>query len=101
MWKILLLVLVALVGFQSSAEAQGRRKQRKQTESQIEDAQQRAIAQEAEIDAKLAQRREKHMSIQTKATQKRMKKNRKKADRIARGTDVPFYKRWFRKRHFR
>lgn len=101
MWRILLVLLTFTVGFGAEAEAQGRRQQRKQTKTQIEDAHERAAAQEAEIDQKLAERREKHMTIQTKATQKRMKKNRKKAERMTRGTDVPFYKRWFRKRHFR
>lgn len=101
MWRILVVLLVALVGFCTSAEAQGRRKERKKTETQIEDAHERAAQQEAEIDTKLAERREKHMTIQTKETQKRMKKNRKKAERMSRGADVPFYKRWFRKRHFR
>jgi hypothetical protein len=101
MWRILLLLVVALLGYSTAAEAQGRRKERKKTETQIEDAHRRAAEQETEIDTKLAERREKHMTIQTKATQKRMKKNRKKAERMSRGADVPFYKRWFRKRHFR
>lgn len=101
LWRTLLLLLVALLGYSTCSEAQGRRKERKKTETQIADAHQRAAEQEAEIDTKLAERREKHMTIQTKATQKRMKKNRKRAEQMSRGAEVPFYKRWFRKRHFR
>lgn len=38
---------------------------------------------------------ERHMDIQDKETKKRMKKNKKKANRINSGKKEPFYKKWF------
>lgn len=40
---------------------------------------------------------DRHESIQDKETRKRMKKNKKKANRYNGGKKEPFYKRWFRK----
>lgn len=39
-----------------------------------------------------------HKKVQDKATRKRMKKNLKKAERHSWGKDVPWYKRWFRRK---
>ncbi len=38
-----------------------------------------------------------HIKKQDKATQKRMKKNLKRAQKHSWGKEVPWYKRWFRK----
>jgi type VI protein secretion system component VasK len=38
-----------------------------------------------------------HVTRQDKATQKRMKKNLKRAQKHSWGKDIPWYKRWFRK----
>jgi len=38
-----------------------------------------------------------HTQKQDKATQKRMKKNLKRAQKHSWGKEVPWYKRWFRK----
>lgn len=40
---------------------------------------------------------DRHESIQDKETRKRMKKNKKKANRYNSGKKEPFYKRWFKK----
>ena len=42
-------------------------------------------------------RRDHHMESQDKATQKRMKKNLRKARKQSWGKNVPWYKRWFRR----
>jgi Flp pilus assembly protein TadB len=41
---------------------------------------------------------DRHMDNQDKETRKRMKKNKKKANRINSGKKEPFYKRWFIKK---
>lgn len=41
-----------------------------------------------------------HNEIQDSATRKRMKKNLKKAERHSWGKNVPWYKRWFRRKKF-
>jgi hypothetical protein len=43
-------------------------------------------------------RRDHHLESQDKATRKRMKKNLRKARRQSWGKNVPWYKRWFRRR---
>lgn len=63
-----------------------------------------AQKQQAAKEAKRAEynmRHEHHKNIQDKATQKRMKKNLKKAERHSWGKEVPWYKRWFRKERFK
>ncbi|MFM9985001.1 MAG: hypothetical protein ACKVOK_07175 [Flavobacteriales bacterium] len=39
-----------------------------------------------------------HTKNQDKATQKRMKKNLRRAEKHSWGKDIPWYKRWFRKK---
>jgi hypothetical protein len=46
-------------------------------------------------------RNDHHKEIQSKDTRKRMKKNLKKAEKHSWGKDVPWYKRWFRKKKFK
>lgn len=41
---------------------------------------------------------DRHMDNQDKETRKRMKKNKKKAERINSGKKEPFYKKWFIKK---
>lgn len=42
-----------------------------------------------------------HSKNQDKATQKRMKKNLRRAEKHSWGKDVPWYKRWFRKKRLK
>lgn len=42
-----------------------------------------------------------HRKIQTRKTRRRMKQNTRKAERARTGKSDPFWKRWFRKRHFK
>ena len=55
-------------------------------------------AKEAENMAKYQEGVDHHKSLQDKATQKRMKKNLKRAEKQSWGKNVPWYKRWFRKK---
>ena len=40
---------------------------------------------------------DRHMAIQSKAVQKRMKRSKKESERINKNKKKPFYQRWFRK----
>ena len=42
-----------------------------------------------------------HSKNQDKATQKRMKKNLRRAEKHSWGKDIPWYKRWFRKKRLK
>ncbi len=58
---------------------------------------------EAALDVKQAEynkSKDHHLKAQDKATRKRMKQTKKKAERHSWGKDVPWYKRWFRKDKF-
>ncbi len=58
---------------------------------------------EAALDIKQAEykkSKDHHLKVQDKATRKRMKQTKKKAERHSWGKDVPWYKRWFRKDKF-
>ena len=41
-----------------------------------------------------------HKDIQDDATRKRMKKNLKRSQKHSWGKEIPWYKRWFRKKNF-
>ncbi len=94
-----LLLIVFLSTFSQSIWAQKERERNKIT---AEDGQKKAAEDEAAAQKKMQEqdklRREHHKDIQTKETRKRMKKNLKKAERHSWGKDVPWYKRWFRKK---
>lgn len=94
--SVLLFLVVAPDAF-----GQGERRARKETKASMQDQAERKASREAEFEKNMTDRQERHMQAQTKETRKRMKENRKRSERINRGTHVPFYKRWFRKRHFR
>lgn len=98
---LILLFSLLLMGQAPSAFGQGNRRAKKETQASVKDQVERKAEREAEFDKKMAERQERHVQAQTKDTQKRMKKNRKRSERINRRTHVPFYKRWFRKRHFK
>lgn len=95
--------LIGLLGFALTAppvHAQTR-KARKETQRSMDEQAKAKAAREREFDEKYSARQNQHLSAQDKATRKRMKANRKRAERGSYGQHVPFYKRWFRKKHFR
>lgn len=98
-WLIIMCIGVALVA-SLPADAQSRQ-ERKETERSMKEQAKAAEAREREFDEKYSMRKNKHVSGQDKATRKRMKANRKRSQREISGKSVPFYKRWFRKKHFR
>ena len=101
--KRFLLILVVFFTIHGSAEAQKERKRPpKEKQKTAEEAQAEAIekkkAKDAENMAKYKDGVDHHQSLQDKATQKRMKKNLKRAEKQSWGKNVPWYKRWFRKK---
>ncbi len=100
MVRFILISLLLLIGL-STVQAQTKRQQRKESNASMQDQQARKQDREAQFEQELDARRNKHMKQQTKQTRKRMKKNRKRSERIDKGTHLPFYKRWFRKKHFK
>jgi hypothetical protein len=101
--KKMLLVFAILFAVQLPADAQKQKKRPpKEKQKTAEEAQAEAIekkkAQEAENMAKYQDGVDHHKSLQDKATQKRMKKNLKRAEKQSWGKNVPWYKRWFRKK---
>ncbi|MEY3399252.1 MAG: hypothetical protein RL220_1846 [Bacteroidota bacterium] len=98
-----LFLIVPLLVISLGADAQKQRKRPpKQKQITAEQAQKEAAekkaAQRAEIEGKYSDRLDHHKSIQDKSTQKRMKRNMKRSQKQSWGKDVPWYKRWFRKR---
>lgn len=60
-------------------------------------ADKKKAARKAEGETKIQKGLERHMDIQTKAVQKRMKQSKKESERINKNKKKPFYQRWFRK----
>ena len=88
----LLLVFVPTIAF-----TQGR-KEKKPRKPKQENAQP-AANNRAESESKLGAHRKHHLDIQDKATRKRMKRNERNRRRANKGRTLPFWKRWFRKKH--
>jgi Flp pilus assembly protein TadB len=85
----ILLLLVSVAAY--SQEGESIKKQKKRLEKKKEErAQGNENARQEGID--------RHMDIQDKETRKRMKKNKKKANRINSGKKEPFFKKWFIKK---
>jgi hypothetical protein len=97
-WIFLVILAGALT---LNADAQRKKEKNKNTpESAAKaDAEKQASAQQ-EKQNQYKSRRDHHLEVQDKATRKRMKKTKKKAERHSWGKDVPWYKRWFRKDKF-
>lgn len=89
---LLLLVFIPVIAF-----SQGR-KDKKARKPKQENAQPVANNR-AESESKLFAHRKHHLDIQDKATRKRMKRNERNRRRAMKGRTLPFWKRWFRKRH--
>jgi hypothetical protein len=91
-YMFLLLVFVPTIAF-----TQGR-KEKKPRKPKQENAQP-AANNRAESESKLGAHRKHHLDIQDKATRKRMKRNERNRRRANKGRTLPFWKRWFRKKH--
>lgn len=90
--------LLLLTTTESLAQRDRSQNPKRQAKQQAEMRQER----EEKFDADMKARGDRHVEIQDKETRKRMKKNRRRSERIAKyGTDEPFFKRLFRRRHFR
>ncbi len=96
-----LIVLILMVSLPHFVSGQGDRRARKETKSSQDDQAKKKAEREATYDSEMQKRQEKHLKSQTKKTRKRMKANRKRSERIDKGTHLPFYKRWFRKKRIR
>lgn len=101
MTRLIVLVILLTVTTVGDAIAQSNRRARKETKASMNDQASRKEARVSNFDEQLEAGRKAHMQKQTKKTRKRMKANRKRSERIDKGTHLPFYKRWFRKRHFK
>lgn len=88
---VITIIVIGLVSNNSYAqEGESIKKQEKRLEKKKEER--------AEGNEKVKQEGiDRHESIQDKKTRKRMKKNKKKANRYNDGKKEPFYKRWFKK----
>lgn len=98
MRKIHIILLLFLLSF-VSMPAQAQRKREKNKITPETGAQKK----EEQLDVKQGEynkRKDHHLEIQDKATRKRMKKTKKKAERHSWGKEVPWYKRWFKKDKF-
>ena len=96
--KISLIFMALMMPFAMQAQRDKSQNPKKQMKEQQEAKQARVDKFNSEMKA----REEHHVAIQDKKTRKRMKKTRKKSERMARrGTSEPFFRRVFRKRHFR
>lgn len=95
------IIQIFLVGFLliNAESALAQRKGKSGGDEQtVQNAEERKRAQLAEREAQYNGHREHLKDIQTKKTQKRMKKNMKRAKKISQGRDIPWHKRLFRKR---
>lgn len=95
-----ILILASALLVADSALAQRKDKSQTPKEAAKDQAQLRK-EREDKINAELTAKEKGHVSIQDKATRKRMKANRKRSKRIEKGKTVPFYKRWFMRRKIR
>jgi hypothetical protein len=88
----------------SSFDAQGQRR-KKSADNQAntvtpENAAKQEHKDRAQKESQYVMKKDHHSASQDKATRKRMKKNLKRAQKHSWGKDVPWYKRWFRKKSF-
>jgi type VI protein secretion system component VasK len=93
-----ILIILTLV-FAANSDLLAQRKKEKNKVTPESGAEKEASA-KAEKQAQYKSRKDHHLEVQDKATRKRMKKTKKKAERHSWGKDVPWYKRWFRKDNF-
>lgn len=98
-WLHMLMMLLLLSSVQEAHAQRTRKRPPKETNKQTpESAQKREGEKKAELIGQYEMRKDHHHDLQDKATQKRMKRNLKKAERYSQGRRLPWYKRLFRKR---
>lgn len=93
----ILFLLVAGIGSATFAQDEPAAQPKERTR---EDALKEGEAKSKAFDDKMEEGRKQHVKRQDKATQKRMKKNLRRAEKHSWGKEVPWYKRWFRKKKF-
>ncbi len=91
------LLLVLTQGMVMVAEGQEKPK-KPPKERTREDAIKEQQAKSKAYDDNMKMGRKQHVQRQDKATQKRMKKNLRRAEKQSWGKDIPWYKRWFSKK---
>jgi hypothetical protein len=92
-------VLICFLSILASQPAWSQKRPPKQKDQQtVENAQDREAAKMAERQAQYGAHKDHLTEIQSKETQKRMKKTLKKAQKHSQGKLVPWHKRVFRKR---
>lgn len=99
-WRLITLLVLFACLFTVDATAQRDRSQNpnKQAKEQRDLKQ----AREQKIEGQMNAREKKHLDIQDRKTRKRMKRTRRKSERhMKRGNSESFFRRLFRKRHFR
>lgn len=95
----LYIVLICTFAILSTETVWGQKRPPKQKDQQtVENAQDREAAKMAERQAQYGAHKDHLKEIQSKETQKRMKKNLKKAQKHSQGKLIPWHKRVFRKR---
>ncbi len=90
-------IIIIVVILFCSTEMHAQRKKEKNKVTPESGAEKQASAKAEKLVAYEAGKKH-HVEAQDKATRKRMKKNLKKAEKHSWGKDVPWYKRWFKKK---
>ncbi len=100
--RFLLLIFSLLISSQMAFSQKSRKKPAKQ-ENQItpENAKDQERANLENKQKEYVTKKDYHSKNQDKATQKRMKKNLRRAEKHSWGKDIPWYKRWFRKKRLK
>jgi len=96
----IILFLLSLIIADSDAIAQKSKKRPEKQKDQItpENAADQENANKARFQQEYTVKNEHHKNIQDDATRKRMKKNLKRSQKHSWGKEIPWYKRWFRKK---
>lgn len=97
-WIALMVLLVGLLSTDVNAQRDRSQNPKKQAKEQRD----LRKAREDKIEGEMNARAKKHADIQDRKTRKRMKRTRRKSERhMKRGNSESFFRRLFRKRHFR
>ena len=99
LFRILLIFCSLLISSEMAIGQKERKKPSKQ-ENQVtpENAKNQERANMENKQKEYVTKKDYHTKNQDKATQKRMKKNLRRAEKHSWGKDIPWYKRWFRKK---
>lgn len=99
-WRWITLLMLILVLSPLGADAQRDRGQN--PKKQAKEQRDLREAREQKVDREMKARSEHHQKIQDRKTRKRMKRTRKRSERhMRRGNSESFFRRLFRKRHFK